>query len=55
MKDKLVSFGVSGLNSSEFEWEDVKEKYPIGEEIHFGFKVFSEGGIPQSANIYRGD
>jgi len=51
---RTVPIRVSGLNQAEQDWEDVESIYPKGSELRFGFKMFSEHGQPQSANIYRG-
>ncbi len=54
---KTVEFYVSGLSASmgEHDWDILKEKYPVGGKITFGFKMFSENGVPQSPNIFRGN
>ena len=54
MLNRLVEIRISGLTSVEQEWDIVKEMYPTGSEIRFGYKLFSEHGQPQSCNIYRG-
>jgi len=50
----VVPIRISGLNQAEQDWDAVAEKYPIGSEIRFGYKMFSDHGNPQSCNIYRG-
>jgi hypothetical protein len=50
---KTVQVRVSGLNQTEQEWDMCKQIYPIGSLITFGYKMFSEHGVPQSSNIYR--
>ena len=51
---KEVIFKVSGWTDSEREWSFMRERYPIGSELHFSFKDVSQDGVPRSATVKRG-
>lgn len=51
---KTVSFRVSGLNESEYDWDKKETNFPLGGKLRFKFSNISSLGVPQSCNIYRG-
>ena len=53
MVGQEARFKISGLTNEEREWNNCKEKYPIGSTIKFTFYGVSIHGVPQSCNIWR--